>query len=240
MVAGMRRLLPTIAIAAAVCAPDPVAARDDCEECGGRFSFGALRWDPSFYAGAGLQFGEFKDWNVSRVDAGSFTARDEDDRDGGFRVAGGVEFLQHFGAEVSYVDFGSATFLGQSDGSGTFWEPGPQSDAIELEGVALHLVAKVPLGGDLAFAGKAGWWRWEARQRVAGTFDDAGTPTPFVDTAADSGVRFTWGAGFDYDRFRPFRLTLEYGVASFEAPVTQPLFGASEVQSLSVSVKYLF
>jgi hypothetical protein len=241
MLAGMRRLLSTFGLAATIaCTPGSLLASDDCEDCGGRFSFGALRWDPAFYAGASLQYGEFKDWSLSRIDSGTFTARDGDDRDSGFRLLGGIEFLQHFAAELSYVDFGGATFAGQSDGSGTFWEPGPQRDMIELDGYALHLIAKVPLGGDLAFAGRAGWWRWEARQRTSGTFNDAGTPTPFVLDLVDTGARFAWGAGFDYDGLRPFRLSLEFGVASFEAPVSQPLFGTSEVQSLGASVKYLF
>jgi hypothetical protein len=237
----MGTLLSAIGFASVLAmASGPLLARDDCEECGRGFSFGALQWNPSFHAGAGLHLGEFKDWSMSRREAGTFTARDEDDREGGFRVAGGVEFLEHFGAELSYADFGRATFVGQADGSGTFWEPGTQRDSVALEGYALHLVAKVPLGGDLAFAGKAGWWRWEASQRTSGSFNDAGTPTPFDVTTTAHGTRFTWGAGFDYDRFRPLRLTLEYVVAGFEAPVSQPLFGASEVQSLGVSVRYLF
>lgn len=235
----MRRLPLTIGLALALAgASGPLLAHDDCEDCRPGFSFGALRWDPAFYAGASLQYSEFKDWSVS--DADTFTASNGDDRDGGLRLLGGLEFLQHFAAELSYVDFGAATFVWQSDGLGTFWAPGPQRDSIELEGYALHLIAKVPLGGDLAFAGKAGWWRWEARQRTSGSFYDAGTPTPFADDQTATGARFTWGAGFDYDGLRPFRLSVEFGVASFEAPFTQPLFGASEVQSLGVSVKYLF
>jgi hypothetical protein len=240
MLAGMTRALWILGLAVAL-APGPLLAGDDCEDCGGGgFSFGALRWDPAFYAGAGLQYGEFKDWSMARFDAGAFTSRDEDNRDDGFRLVGGLDFLQHFAAELSYLDFGTVTFIGQSDGSGTFWEPGPQRDLLELEGLALHLVAKVPLGADLTFAGKAGWWRWEARQRTSGTFDDAGTPTPFVLDQTGSGGRFSWGAGFDYDGLRPFRLSVEFGVAGFEAPVSQPVFGASEVQSLGASVKYVF
>jgi hypothetical protein len=218
----------------------PVSAHD-CAECAdtASVSFWSSDWNLSWYAGLSYQFSEFKDWSISRIDSGSFTSRNEDDRDGGYRLTAGMEFLNYFGVEASYADFGEAAFSGQSDGSGAFFAPGPQQDSLALDGYALHLIARVPIGGAFWVAGKAGWWQWQSRQRSSGTVYSPG-PTPYSLNNSDDGIRFSWGAGLDYDGFKPVRISVEYGAATFEAPNTVDLFGASDISSLGVSLKYLF
>ena len=216
------------------------ASAEDCPGCSraATTSFWSSDWNLSWYAGMGYQFSEFTDWNLSEINSDGFTSSDEDDSDTGFRLTAGMGFLEHFGVEASYTDFGEASFAGQSDGSGPMWAPGPQRDSLELDGFALHLLARVPVAGDFSVAGKAGWWRWQARQHSTGTFYPG--PAAYDLRGSDDGIRFSWGAGLDYDGFAPVRVSAEYGAASFEAPNTAAALGASEVRSLSVSLKYLF
>jgi hypothetical protein len=215
----------------------PVLAHD-CPECAdtASVSFWSSDWNLSWYAGLSYQFSEFEDWSISRIDSGSFTSRNEDDRDGGYRLAVGMGFLEYFGVEAAYSDFGEATFSGQSDGSGSVFAPGPQRDSVELDGYALHLIARVPIGNEFWVAGKAGWWQWRARESLAVNLQSG----PFAGSQSDDGIRFSWGAGLDYDGFKPVRISVEYGAATFEAPNTVDAFGASEIRSLGVSLKYLF
>ena len=211
----------------------------ECPECSdaASTSFWPSDWKLSWYAGLSYQFGEFEEWGaVSRVDSGSFTSRSEDDRDTGYGLTAGMGFLEHFGVEASYADFGEAHFTGQSNGLGTYYGPGAQRDSLRLGGYALRLVGRVPVAGGFFLSGKAGWWYWHAQQHVSGTSSGG----PYDDRQSDSGLQFSWGAALDYDGLRPVRLSAEYGSAKFEAPITDPLFGASEIHCLSLSLQYLF
>ncbi len=223
----------------------PVLAQE-CEGCSSSpsVSFWSGDWNPSFYAGASFQQSLFEDWGtVSRIDASSYTSRSEDDSDTGFRVSAGMDFLEHFGVELTYADLGEASFTGQSDGSGTFFAPGTQRDAVELDGYALHLIARIPIAKDFSLSGRAGLGLWEASQRTSGMYYDpgmGGAPAPFSTNASESSLRFSWGAGLDYDGLKPVRVVLAYEAATFEAPTTAELFGVSDIRSLSLSLNYFF
>jgi opacity protein-like surface antigen len=238
MASTMNRQRLTVAAALLATFAQAAPARE-CPECSdaASTSFWPSDWDLAWYAGAGLDYTEFKDWNFSRIDPDSFTSRDEDDNDTGFRLTAGMEFLRYFAAEASYADFGEATFSGQTDGTGAVFAAGTQNDALELDGYALQLVARVPVQRAWSVAGKAGWWQWQARERFDGVLN-AGGPT--TGSASDDGIRFAWGAGLEYDGFKPLRIGAEYRAATFEAPLTADAFGTSDVSSLGVSLSYLF
>jgi OmpA-OmpF porin, OOP family len=231
-----QRLILGAALIAALAQP---ASARECPECSdaASTSFWPSDWNLAWYAGAGLDYTEFKDWNFSRIDSDSFTSRDEDDNDTGMRLTVGMEFLRYFAVEAAYVDFGEASFSGQTDGSGGVFAAGTQRDALELDGYALQLVARVPVSDAWSVAGKAGWWRWQARERFDGVLNASG---PTTGGASDDGIRFAWGAGLEYDGFKPLRIGVEYRAATFEAPLTADAFGASDVSSLGMSIGYFF
>ena len=103
-------------------------------------------------------------------------------------------------------------------------------------GAADALAKMTSVAGGFFLSGKAGWWYWHAQQHVSGTSSGG----PYDDRESDSGLQFSWGAALDYDGLRPVRISAEYGSAKFEAPITDPLFGASEIHCLSLSLQYLF
>jgi hypothetical protein len=132
-------------------------------------------WDPSFYAGMSLHQGTFEDWSVSEFT--DFTTRSEDDSDVGFRLSGGMQIVKYLGIEASYADFGEARFTGNSDGTGPF-APGPVQDRLQAVGYGLHLVGRLPVGGDFTVAGKAGFWSLRTEQAGSANLD-VGGQTPF-------------------------------------------------------------
>ncbi|MGQ0585587.1 MAG: outer membrane beta-barrel protein [Gammaproteobacteria bacterium] len=233
---------PGVVVAAALLAAlaQPVAAHE-CPECSDAASttFWHPGWNLAWYAGAGLDYTEFQDWTIERVEPATFASTDEDGRSSGFRLTAGVEFLRYFAVEASYADLGEATFSGQNDGSGAVFAAGEQRGAIDLDGYALQLVARVPVKDTWSVAGKAGFWQWHARERFGGVVYQAGTPTPTSFGNSDDGIRFAWGAGLEYDGFKPIRVGIEYRAATFEAPLTDS-FGTSDVSSLGVSLSYFF
>src|SRR5690349_535593 len=217
---------------------------DSCPAAPASASFWPSDWNPSFYASAGFQNAMFEDWDtISNIDPASQTSRSEDDSDTGYRVSAGMSFLEHFGVELTYADFGEATLAAQSDGSGQILAAGPQHDAVELDGFGLHLIARVPLGKEFSLAGRAGLWLWNTRQRISGSVQNppgSGTPVPAELDDSKGSTRFGWGAGLDYDGFKPFRVTLAYEASTFEAENTEEVTGASDIRALNLSVAYFF
>ena len=195
-------------------------------------------WDPSFYAGAGIQQGTLEDWStVEQVDSASFTSRESDDEDTGFRVSGGMAFTEHFAVEMGYADFGGARFAGTSDGSGPVWEPGTQRETIDLSGISLHLVGRLPVTRTVFVSARAGAWSLRTERHQTGVFDDAGTPTPFDIRDSGNSTRFGYGAALEYDGLAPWRVAFEYDVAELEG---QQGFGDGQFSSFGLSLKYVF
>lgn len=234
----MKRALVAVAVLVS-CISHPVLA-DECAGCPVSVTFGPSDWSPSYYAGAGYVQSMFEDWDASsHIDSASYTSRSEDDGDAGFRVFAGMDFLQHFGVELAYADFGEATFSGQTDGTGVVFAPGTQRDSVKLDGYFLHVIARVPVARDFLLAGRAGFAFLEARQRQSGTAYAPG-PTPYDVSDSNRSTRFSWGMGLNYDGFKPVRVALAYEAATFEAPATDALVGASDIRSLNLSLAYSF
>jgi hypothetical protein len=196
-------------------------------------------WDPTFYAGASVQQTSFSDWDViSRIDSASFTSREFDEEDSGLRVMGGMTFTQYLALEASYADFGGASFAGISDGSGATWEPGPQREELELEGFGLHVTGRYPLAKAFFAVARAGAWALRSETRVTGTFDDAGTPTPYDMRDTSNSTQFAYGAALEYDGFAPFRLGLEYDASNLDEHFLSGEDG--QRHSIGLTLKYVF
>ncbi|MGH8442662.1 MAG: outer membrane beta-barrel protein, partial [Nevskiaceae bacterium] len=178
-------------------------------ECDGRGTLASWMgdWDLSFYAAASLDQSTFDDWSmVAAIDAQTYTARAMDDQDIAFRVRGGMEFAEYFALEVGYADFGQARFSGTSDGSGSLWVAGTQRETIEVDGYSLHLVGRLPVKAAFAAAARVGASVLMSERHQSGTFDDAGTPTPFNIRDSGTSTELSYGVALEYDGFAPIRL----------------------------------
>jgi OOP family OmpA-OmpF porin len=220
------------------------AAAHDAVECGTGPSW-TERLKPAFYMGGGLERSSFEDWAfAAKFDSNSYTSTRASEDDTGYALRAGVDFLEHFGLEASYVDFGEASFMGQSDGSGQIWGPGPQRESMSLDGYALHALGRYPIAGSVAVMAKVGYWRWQSERRREGTYYASytnGVPdpaVPYASTLSDDGWRFTYGAGLEYDGFKPFRVAAEYTVSEFVPGFFDQDPG--EARSIGISLKYLF
>jgi hypothetical protein len=192
---------------------------------------------PSWYAGGSLGRSDFSNWSsAAKLDSGSYTSRAEDYGDTGLRVFTGVDFSRYFALELGYTDFGEATFRGQSDGSGFIWSAGPVSESVALEAFELNLIGKLPVSGDLALFGRVGTISAKSNQRITATSQCCG-PESVEGNSRDTDL--TYGAGLEYDGFRPVRLVAAYGDASFD--VALPVDNSTaHVKSFALSLAYLF
>jgi len=193
-----------------------------------------LETDISWYAGASVAQGTFKDWSVAEgADDGSYVSRDVDDSDTGLRVFAGVDLGRYFALELGYADFGDAGFSGQSDGSGTRWAAGPVNETIELKALDLELFGKLPLTEAVALFGKVGAFQWRSTTEGSGTFQCCG---PVTFNQSNDGREAAYGAGVQYDGLRPLRVVAEYTTATFGETLLQQ---NRKVESIALSLVYL-
>jgi len=192
-----------------------------------------MELDPSWYAGAGLGQSSFDKW-LDVIDDGSLGSRNADDRDTGMRFFAGVSFGRYLAVELGYADFGEGSFRAQSDGSGSVWSAGPVAQVVEVEGVDLALLGKLPLTGDWALFGKAGLVSWDVGVGIAGDTQCCG---PVAFKADDAGTDLSYGGGVQYDGLGPLRLVAEYGVVRFSS---ENVIEDAEVDSLGISIAYRF
>ena len=207
---------------------------EDSEHCGCSHShwYQDMHLAPSWYAGASFAQNTFSNWSFpGAFNDGSFTSAQEDDRDTGLGIFAGVDFLKYFALEAGYVDFGEATFRAQSNGSGSAWAAGPVTDSLSLKGYDLNLIGKLRAFKSTALFARVGALQTEKRQYTTGSkFGGAFT------SDGDS-TRFSYGAGIEYDGFRPLRLDAGYSTAVF-GPMAG--WGDSRVGSFGLSLAYLF
>jgi len=195
-------------------------------------------WDPSFYAGVGVHQGDYSDWStIGGIDSQTYTSRSSDEADTGFRVSGGMKFLDNFAVEATYADFGGASFAGDSDGSGVIWEPGTQREELELSGIGLHLAGRFGVTSQFFVAARVGAWSLRSERHQTGTFDDAGTPTPFDIRDSSNSTQFGYGVALEYDGLAPVRVALEYDLTALDGQLG---FDEGELSSIGLSLKYLF
>lgn len=226
---GVALLLGTLSLTDASAAEQPC----NCPNSGSRWN-----WNPSWYAGASVAQSTFSDWSAAaNADASSYASRTQDDHDPGFRAFGGMAFLKYFALEAGYADYGEARFQAQSDGSGIFWAAGPVAETVSLKGLDLDLLGTLPLFKDTAAFGKLGALRSESRQRITGMTQSSG---PYFTDDKHRSAKLLYGAGIQYDGFRPLRLVTAYTSASFSAKFGDPSGDKGRIGFLSLSVAYLF
>jgi len=195
--------------------------------------------DPSWYAGVSAGQTTFKDWSFGNdANDGSFTSRSQDDRETGWRVFAGVDLGRYLAIELGYADFGEATFRAQSDGSGSVFAAGPVTESVTLEAFDLALLGKLPLTEELALFGKVGVFQWESTYDASATFQCCG---PLAFGQSDDHTDLSYGAGVQYDGFRPLRVVAEYIEADFsDKSPTGPTFDDRQVEGFTLSLAYLF
>lgn len=206
--------MKTMMAAAAFLLAGAAWAEPDGEHCSCDHTHGQWNWDPRTYAGAALAQNSFAEWSfMERIDAGSYASRDLDDGGTGYRVFAGLEFLHYLAAELGYADFGGASFTGQSDGSGFFWDAGPQHESVDVEGIDLSLLARLPLVRDLAVVAQAGGLWSRAVRTLRGSTQSSG---PFAAENTDDGTSFAYGGRLEYSGLLPLRLAVAYSHSEFE------------------------
>lgn len=188
---------------------------------------------PTWYAGGSLNQSTFSDWSSLEAYSPSdpsFTSRTQDDSDTGFRIFGGMGFLNYFALEAGYAGFGDVSGVWQNDGSGPFFPSGPVTEDFSLDGYDLGFTAKLPLFNDAALVGKAAAFFWHSQTQLV-------DPDTLYFTQYNSGTSLQYGAGFEYDRFRPLRIVAAYNVATFDQEFIRE---RGKLESVGLSLVYLF
>ena len=194
------------------------------------------KMDVSWYAGGSVAQNTFKDWSSAEAgDDGSYISRSVGDSDTGVQVFVGVDLGRYFAFEFGYANYGEATFLSQSDGSGSVWAAGPIAETIGLKSIGLDLLGKLPLGESVALFGKVGTFRWTSTFEGSGTLQCCGT---FTFSEASGGSDGAYGAGLQFDGFRPARVVVEYTAANFGSSFFEPQH--PKLESIVLSLAYVF
>lgn len=133
--------------------------------------------DTGWYVGAG---GGSADVDVSGFDDASSA-----------KVFGGYHLTRHLGFEGGFVDLGEFDF-----------DPVPGT-SVEVDGIQIVAIARLPLGEKVSLFGKGGLYAWEADATILGVSipieDDDGTDSTF-----GFGVEFLpgkWGVRGEWERF---------------------------------------
>jgi OmpA-OmpF porin, OOP family len=194
-----------------------------------------LELDTSWYAGGSLGQSTVKDWSsLASLDDGSYRSVSQDDRDIGYRVFGGLGLSRYFAIELGYADLGEASFRAESDGSGSQWAAGPQAESFALEAIDLALAGKLPLRSDTALVARFGALRTDAIYTLQ-VMHQSG---PISDQGSAQHTDWFYGAGIEYDGFRPLRLIAAYTAADFDR--STPVSNTAHLDSIALSLAYLF
>lgn len=205
-------------------------------ESGAGHSHWYLDLDPSWYAGGAVGQSTLEDWSLlATLNDGSYRSAAQDDRDVGYRVFAGLGLSRYFALELGYADFGEATFTAESDGSGSNWAAGPMAETFAVSAIDLGLLGKLPLARDVAVFGRVGALRTESEESGMATQQFNG----FVAyTATARHNSWSYGAGVEYDGFRPVRLIAGYMAAEFDR--STPNSNNARLDSIALSLAYLF
>jgi len=129
--------------------------------------------DAGFYAGVSAGQGRYNNGCAGLVNAGLTGSCDE--KDAAWKIFGGYQFNRIFGAEAGYTKHGEAHIRG------TLGSAQAVASGFEMVGVAT-----MPVSGQFAAYGKAGFLRWDVDLSGAGI------------SIGDTGTSMTLGAGFQY------------------------------------------
>ena len=182
----------------------------------------------TWYAGANVTQSTVED--LGYFDDGSLTQNRKDDKATGTRLFGGMKW-RYFGVELGYWDAGEASAFAQSDGSGSVYNAGPQSFAIELGGFDISLMGRLPIGEDWALFAKAGLFRSGVEERIVADLQCCGATTF---SGSDDSTETLWGFGVER-ALGNWRLVAAYQVTQFEDVVFPTEI---DLESLSVGVAY--
>ena len=177
----------------------------------------ALAQDAGFYAGVSAGQGRFKNGCSGLANAGMVGSCDE--RDAAWKLFGGYQFNRIFGAEAGYTKLGEAHMRGTLVGA-------PASAQAEASGFEVVGVATLPVSGQFAVYGKAGFLRWDVDLSGAGI------------SIADTGTSITLGAGFQYHLTRRLAVRAEW--QRYNDVGNDNTTGKSDVDVLSIGLAIKF
>jgi len=129
------------------------------------------------------------------------------DREGrGWLVYGGLPLGRYLGLELSWLDLGRTRFTGVSDGFESIWLAGPVRGETVMQGLALELLPRLPLGRLGALYLHGGLFAWDSSAR----YYDALIGPLRLNRSGLSGI---WGAGLELHLRRRWALRLQAGRA---------------------------
>ncbi len=129
------------------------------------------------------------------------------DRKGrGWVVWAGLHLRPWLGLELSWLDLGRSRFSGVSDGLASIWLAGPVRGEAVMQGLALELLPRLPLGRWAALYLHGGLFAWDSSVR----YRDALVGPLRVNRSGLSGV---WGAGLELNLGPRWALRLQAGRA---------------------------
>lgn len=175
-----------------------------------------------FYVGAGVGQSKFKDTCTDANPSNGFVGSCKD-TDTGFKVFGGALLSKYFGGEVAYIDFGKAKFDGRLFGT-------PISGRVKVDGLALDLLGRLPVGEHLSAFAKVGALGWHV---------DSSASLSGVGSASESatGSSLTYGVGAQFDFTRSLGVRAEW--EHFDK-VGNSDTGKSAIDFASVGLVYRF
>lgn len=151
-----------------------------------------------------------------------------DDSATGARIFGGVDCGAHFAVEAGYADLGKVTARAQADGSGSL-PPGTYDEQLELSGIDVTAIGRLPLSERWAIFGRAGILR--SFTKVTGDIskDEETVNNPL------------FGAGLQYGPFGRWRVTAEYIDSMVATPPSADKNADRDgaLGTVSLSVNYL-
>lgn len=177
----------------------------------------ATAQDAGFYAGFSAGQGKFKNGCAGLASAGLVGSCDE--KDAAWKIFGGYQFNSVFSAEAGYAKLGEAHMRGTLLGV-------PASAQAEASGFEVVGVATMPVSGQFAVYGKAGFLRWDMDLSGAGI------------SIGDTGTSITLGLGFQYNLTKRLAARAEW--QRYSDVGNDNTTGKSDVDVLSIALVIKF
>lgn len=224
---NVKRTLLAIGVALLSC--QPISANAACN-CADQPASG---WQLHPYLGGGGTADSFGKWSIARYNDGSFNNASDDHQSDGYRVAGGLDFLPYLGLEAGYGNFGSVSYHAQSDGSGSVFASGPVAHDLKMAGWDLSLIGRLPVSQDLSAHLRLGVLNWRTRESIQANLQTFG---PENTSTSDNSSDLLYGAGLDYNRWSPWRLSLSATSVRFDPAFSE----GARVTSASFGIEFVY
>ena len=189
------------------------------------------------YDGDGWYVGGSYGWTAATIDderiistlaARGFTVNDidDEDRDNGYKAYLGYQFGRHFAVEGGYVDLGQYGYALTTTPAGTL------TGDIDLRGVFLDLVGRMPVNDRLSLFARIGAIYAEADTRFVGT----GAVNVLDPNPTAEEVDYKFGVGMEY----AFTRALSMRIEAERYRVDDAIGNTGDIDMLSAGLVYRF